>query len=77
MDDAKAEAEEADDVNHVIMVLATFLLTWGSIGAMVFGGVVPYVPQYRKIQRTRNAEGFSTYVCLVLIIANILRILFW
>ncbi|XP_072531574.1 solute carrier family 66 member 2 isoform X3 [Salminus brasiliensis] len=30
----------------------------------------------RDIQRAQNAEGFSTYVCLVLLIANILRILF-
>lgn len=44
---------------------------------MVFGGVVPYIPQYRDIRRTQNAEGFSTYVCLVLLVANILRILFW
>ncbi|XP_039940178.1 solute carrier family 66 member 2 [Hirundo rustica] len=53
------------------------LVSWGAAGAMVFGGVVPYIPQYRDIQRTQNAEGFSTYVCLVLLVANILRILFW
>lgn len=71
-----AKAEEAD-VSQVILDFATFIFTWGSIGAIVFGGIVPYIPQYRKIRRTRNAEGFSTYVCLVLLIANILRILFW
>ncbi|XP_059975426.1 solute carrier family 66 member 2 isoform X2 [Mesoplodon densirostris] len=53
------------------------LVSWGAAGAMVFGGVVPYIPQYRDIRRTQNAEGFSTYVCLVLLLANILRILFW
>uniref|UniRef100_A0A803YK62 Solute carrier family 66 member 2 n=1 Tax=Meleagris gallopavo TaxID=9103 RepID=A0A803YK62_MELGA len=53
------------------------LVSWGAAAAMVFGGVVPYVPQYRDIRRTQNAEGFSTYVCLVLLVANILRILFW
>ncbi|KAI1301244.1 hypothetical protein HDE_03144 [Halotydeus destructor] len=47
-----------------------------SVG-MIFGGVVPYFPQYREIKRTGNAEGFSTYVCLVLLMANTLRILFW
>uniref|UniRef100_A0A3P9J5V0 Solute carrier family 66 member 2 n=1 Tax=Oryzias latipes TaxID=8090 RepID=A0A3P9J5V0_ORYLA len=52
------------------------LVTWVAAGAMVFGGVVPYVPQYRHIRRSQNAEGFSTYVCLVLLVANILRILF-
>lgn len=53
------------------------LVSWGASVAMVFGGVVPYIPQYRDIKRTQNAEGFSTYVCLVLLVANILRILFW
>ncbi|XP_030301885.1 solute carrier family 66 member 2 isoform X1 [Calypte anna] len=53
------------------------LVSWGAAGSMVFGGVVPYIPQYRDIRRTQNAEGFSTYVCLVLLVANILRILFW
>ncbi|KAM5219300.1 solute carrier family 66 member 2 isoform 4-T6 [Hipposideros larvatus] len=53
------------------------LVSWGAAGAMIFGGVVPYIPQYRDIRRTQNAEGFSPYVCLVLLVANILRILFW
>ena len=53
--------------------LATFIAG----GAMIFGGVVPYVPQYLEIKRTSNAEGFSTFVCLTLIVANILRLLFW
>ncbi|XP_035715667.1 solute carrier family 66 member 2 isoform X2 [Folsomia candida] len=45
--------------------------------AMIFGGVVPYIPQYNEIRRSGNAEGFSLYVCLALLSANILRILFW
>ncbi|XP_073706293.1 solute carrier family 66 member 2-like [Garra rufa] len=53
------------------------LLSWMASGVMVFGGAVPYVPQYQEIQKTNNAEGFSTRVCLVLLIANILRIFFW
>ncbi|XP_026099578.1 PQ-loop repeat-containing protein 1-like [Carassius auratus] len=53
------------------------LLSWLASGVMVFGGAVPYVPQYQDIQRTNNAEGFSTRVCLVLLVANILRIFFW
>lgn len=60
-----------------IFPLVRVLVTWVSVGAMVFGGVVPYIPQYRKIKRTRDAEGFSSYVCLVLLVANILRICFW
>lgn len=46
-------------------------------GAIIFGGIIPFVPQYLEIKRTRNADGFSTYVCLTLLIANILRVLFW
>ncbi len=38
---------------------------------------MPYIPQYRIIKRNRNAQGFSTYVCLALLVANIWRILFW
>ncbi|CAF1091826.1 unnamed protein product [Rotaria sp. Silwood1] len=44
---------------------------------MIFGGIVPYIPQYLIIQRSQNAEGFSNYVCLTLLIANIIRIEFW
>ncbi|XP_033831588.1 solute carrier family 66 member 2 [Periophthalmus magnuspinnatus] len=59
-----------------VVSLLQAALWWGAAGAMVFGGVVPYIPQYRDIRRTQSAEGFSTYVCLVLLVANILRILF-
>lgn len=53
------------------------LVGWGAAGAMIIGGVAPYIPQYRQIKRTQDAEGFSLYVCLSLLIANTLRILFW
>ncbi|CAH8493117.1 unnamed protein product [Dicrocoelium dendriticum] len=43
----------------------------------IFGGIVPYVPQYLEIRRLRSVKGFSTFVCLILLIANILRICFW
>ena len=46
-------------------------------GAMIFGGVVPYIPQYRDIARSQNIDGFSPMVCFVLLMANTLRILFW
>lgn len=55
----------------------TTLIQNVAIVFMVFGGVVPYVPQYIEIRRSKNAEGFSTFVCLNLLIANILRIFFW
>ncbi|XP_054461977.1 solute carrier family 66 member 2 isoform X2 [Anoplopoma fimbria] len=65
-----------DEMFDQIVSVFHNLVSWVAAGAMVFGGVVPYIPQYRDIRRTQNAEGFSTYVCLVLLVANILRILF-
>ena len=53
------------------------LVTVGCEFAMMIGGVVPYVPQYIAIRSSGNTKGFSLYVCLALIVANILRILFW
>jgi len=53
------------------------LISWTASGAMIFGGVVPYIPQYHDIYTSSNTDGFSTYVCLALLVANILRILFW
>ncbi len=76
MADPEGERLMGGDGSHLFLLMEE-LFTWGAIGAMVFGGVVPYIPQYRKIRRTRDAEGFSTFVCLVLLLANILRILFW
>ncbi|XP_046604764.1 solute carrier family 66 member 2 isoform X1 [Neodiprion virginianus] len=55
----------------------TKLASYVASGAMIFGGVVPYIPQYREIKRKEDSEGFSLYVCLALLIANTLRILFW
>ena len=53
------------------------IVTLGCEFAMMVGGVVPYVPQYLAIRSSGNTKGFSLYVCLALIVANILRILFW
>ncbi|KAA0710561.1 PQ-loop repeat-containing protein 1 [Triplophysa tibetana] len=66
------EEELFDQITYVVHQL----VSWVASFAIIFGGVVPYIPQYRDIRRTQNAEGFSTYVCLVLLVANILRILF-
>lgn len=67
---------EAEGLDWLLVPLQR-LASWAAAGAMVFGGVVPYIPQYRDIRRSQNADGFSTHVCLVLLVANILRILFW
>ncbi len=53
------------------------IVRWVSAAIMIFGGVIPYIPQYREIHMKNDAEGFSLYVCLALLIANTLRILFW
>ncbi|KAL3859818.1 hypothetical protein ACJMK2_010011 [Sinanodonta woodiana] len=53
------------------------LINWVAAGAMIIGGVFPFIPQYLDIRKTGNSEGFSTFVCLNLLIANTLRILFW
>lgn len=52
-------------------------VTYVAGALMIFGGTVPYIPQYLEIQNSGNAEGFSTYVCLTLLVANTLRIMFW
>uniref|UniRef100_A0A3P9H1E0 Solute carrier family 66 member 2 n=1 Tax=Oryzias latipes TaxID=8090 RepID=A0A3P9H1E0_ORYLA len=70
MDEEMILQEEAVQGSWTLLSLLASLL-------MVFGGALPYVPQYQEIQRSSNTEGFSTRVCLVLLIANILRIFFW
>lgn len=57
--------------------MAVELVRLGSQVGIVFGGVAPYIPQYWTIKKTRNTGGFSLHVCLALLVANILRILFW
>ncbi|TRY62121.1 hypothetical protein TCAL_01791 [Tigriopus californicus] len=52
------------------------VLSYGSQVAMVVGGVIPYIPQFRSIRQNQSAKGFSLYVCLALLVANTLRILF-
>eukprot|EP00301_Raphidiophrys_heterophryoidea_P001398 c10677_g1_i1.p1 GENE.c10677_g1_i1~~c10677_g1_i1.p1 ORF type:complete len:599 (-),score=185.50 c10677_g1_i1:1016-2707(-) len=44
---------------------------------IVFGVAFVYLPQYLQIRRTKNAEGFSLYVPLILLASNILRIMYW
>jgi len=37
------------------------LITISCSLAVIFGGIVPYIPQYLKIKRSMNSDGFSTY----------------
>ena len=73
------EPQLADAGSTALLSSATLLDIGDKIAAlaMIFGGVAPYIPQYRMIYRSRNSSGFSTFVCLALLIANILRLLFW
>ncbi len=73
LDNAEAVGANTEELLKMLMEL----ITWISVGSMIFGGVVPYIPQYRTISRTKDSEGFSTFVCFVLLVANILRIFFW
>lgn len=61
------------------MTLPTLYSWLGPISslAMIIGCVLPYVPQYITIYKNRNCQGFSTFVCLTLLLANILRVAFW
>ncbi|XP_063971761.1 solute carrier family 66 member 2-like isoform X1 [Lytechinus pictus] len=74
----KGFADLAEKKLHQVPELTLLnLVSWGASAAMIFGGIVPFIPQYLDIRRSENTEGFSTHVCLVLLVANILRILFW
>ncbi|XP_015795789.1 PQ-loop repeat-containing protein 1 isoform X4 [Tetranychus urticae] len=64
------------NVKEIPTPLTKFAGFLASVG-IIFGGIIPYIPQYFDIRRTENADGFSLFVCLVLLIANILRIFFW
>lgn len=82
---------ESDNDNFRLNVFGTYIypFRWYSLPtiyswlgplsslAMIFGCVLPYVPQYITIHKNRNSSGFSTFVCLTLLIANILRVVWW
>lgn len=42
---------------------------------LIVGPIIGYIPQYREISRTRHYSGFSTSVCFILLISNIMRCL--
>lgn len=57
--------------------LAMEAVRYIAMGAIAFGGVVPFVPQYFKIVREQSCAGFSTYVVMTLLAAYIIRVGFW
>jgi hypothetical protein len=48
----------------------------GDMG-MILGPCIGYMIQCYKIRQEKNAQGFSPLVCLVLLVANILRVFWW
>ncbi|XP_055636956.1 solute carrier family 66 member 2 isoform X1 [Toxorhynchites rutilus septentrionalis] len=64
-------------INDELGLTVGHVVGYVSASFMVVGGVLPYIPQYKQIKRTQDPEGFSLHVCLALLIANTLRILFW
>ncbi|XP_065085662.1 solute carrier family 66 member 2 isoform X1 [Ochlerotatus camptorhynchus] len=64
-------------INDELGLTVGHVVGYVSASFMVVGGVLPYVPQYKQIKKTQDPEGFSLHVCLALLIANTLRILFW
>ena len=75
----KLRMNEDDDDNasrSVISSIAPFVTIVVQV-LMIFGAPTVFLPQYMTIRRTRNADGFSLYVCLALIVAGVLRITFW
>ena len=68
---------QPEGLSERALALAITGVTVGAEIAMVVGGVVPYIPQFLQIRAKKSAKGFSLYVCLALLVANTLRILFW
>ncbi|KAI6661239.1 PQ-loop repeat-containing protein 1-like isoform X4 [Oopsacas minuta] len=44
---------------------------------IIFGGGLAYIPQTYKIYTRGSAKGFSTLTCMILLIANTVRLFFW
>ncbi len=55
------------DLFHIIQYIWAFFLA--------IGPILGYIPQFIDIKRTRHYQGFSTAICFILLISNILRIL--
>ncbi|KAM3128680.1 hypothetical protein pb186bvf_019248 [Paramecium bursaria] len=50
---------------------------YSSIQGIVIGPLLGYVAQYNLIRKSKSVGSFSTDVCAILLIANILRVFFW
>ncbi|CAH8876081.1 unnamed protein product [Trichobilharzia szidati] len=63
--------ENSSKFNLCLMLITRINLLY------IFGGAIPYIPQLIEIRKSQSVKGFSTHVCLVLLLSNILRICFW
>jgi len=44
---------------------------------LIFGPNIAYISQISKFRKLNSSQGFSKKICLLILIANILRIFFW
>jgi len=44
---------------------------------MILGPCIGYIIQCFKMRQERNADGFSPFICLILLVANIVRVFWW
>lgn len=59
------------------MEMAEFYLAKLTDGIMIFGPNIGFIAQILKFREAKSSGGFSKFVSLILLIANILRIFFW
>ena len=52
------------------------LMIYKSSG-MIVGPCVGYIFQMRRMVVDKNAEGFSTFVSFILLVANLIRVFWW
>lgn len=55
----------------------TFILQFIIDFSMVLAPSLGYVLQSIKFHQTKSSKGFSKYLCLLIVLANLLRIFFW
>ena len=64
--------DKIDPSNPYIYLLKTF-----NDILMVFLPSIGYIFQAMKFKQTKSSKGFAKFLCLLLLLANILRIFFW
>ena len=67
--------EETTKKNH--QNILTKISIYGMDCTMIIAPLLTYCFQIIKFYRTKSSKGFSKYICLLLFLANILRIFFW